>query len=60
MRQQTNIFQSKEQHKNTQKQLNEEEMGNLHERNQNDDSKDDPRYLGKKMEAQIEKCLTKS
>ena len=48
MRQQTNIFQSKEQHKNTQKQLNEEEMGNLHERNQNDDSKDDPRYLGKK------------
>lgn len=46
-----------------QKQLNEEEIGNLPEKRiERDDNKDDSRPWGKKMETQrcYEKCLTKS
>ena len=50
----TGIYVSKEQDKNTQKQLNEEEIGNLPEKEFSVDSKNNPRYQ-KRMEALIEK-----
>ena len=52
MRRQSSSFQSKEQDKNTQKPINDEEVGNPPEKEFSDDSKDDPRSW-KKNEAQI-------
>lgn len=42
IRQQRNMFQMKKQGKNLQDQRNEEEIGNLYEKTQSNDSKEDP------------------
>ena len=63
MRHQRSIFQTKEQDKNTQNPLNDEEIGNLPEKEFRATMVKMIQDLGKRVETQIEnfkKCLTKS
>ena len=63
IRQQQNMFQTKENIKTLKKQINEEVIGKLPEKEFSDDSKDDPRYQKKLWRHRLRsynKYLTKS